>query len=259
LPSDLHIINSVLRAAQILDSFNPQKPVYTNTELSRKLGLNKTTVTRLLYSLEKAGFVERDPKTKEYGLTHKLYRIGSVYISQVDLHRVAMPELAKLGSFCQETVHLVILNEWKAFYLDKVESPQSIRLISSIGNTCPAYCTGVGKVLLAFLPEEELKGFFRSVELKRYTPNTICSPKELKVHLKMIKEQGYAIDDSEHEPEVRCVAAPVYGRNGSVIASISIAGPVYRMTREKMERELVQAVKSTAHTISKKLGYIEDQ
>ncbi|UCG64755.1 MAG: IclR family transcriptional regulator [Deltaproteobacteria bacterium] len=256
MSSDRYVINSVLRANQILESFTPQKAAYTNAELSKKLGLNKGALTRLLYTLEKTGFLERDSKSKEYRLTYRIFRIGNVYIGQVDLHREAMPQLSKLVTLCQETVHLAILNEFRVFYLDKVESPQSIRMISRIGSTSPAYCTGVGKILLAHIEEDELERFFRAVELKRYTPNTICDPIELKLNLKRIREQGYAIDDSEHEHDVRCVAAPIRDRNDAVIAAISISGPLFRMTREKMENEYVHAVKSTAKTISDRLGFL---
>jgi IclR family KDG regulon transcriptional repressor len=253
--TSIRAIHSVLKAAQILDSFTLQKSVYTNVELSNRLGINKTTIARLLYTLERSGFLNKDGKTKEYKLSHKLYRLGSVYISQIDLHIAAMPELSELAMFCHETVHLAILNDFNIFYLDKVESSRSIGMISRIGNLSPAYCTGVGKVLLAYLDKEKLKTFFRSVKLKRYTPNTICHSGKLATHLKKIRQQGYAFDDAEHEPDVRCVAAPVLDRNGNVVASISIAGPVYRMDRNKMETELLPAVKTTAEKISARLGY----
>lgn len=256
MSKDRYLINSVLRAAQILESFSFEKSAYTNSELSKKLGFNKSAVTRLLYSLEEAGFVQRDGKTNEYRLTHRLFRIGSVYVNQIDLHAVAMPLLSELASSCRETVHLTVLNEFEVFYLDKVESSQSIGMMSRVGNKSPAYCTGVGKVMLAHLGDEDLAAFFRSIELTRHTPNTITDPAEMKLHLRRIREQGYAIDDSEHEAEVKCVAAPVRDRNGKVIAAISISGPVFRMTRERIDNELIAAVKETAGMISRRLGYL---
>ena len=259
MSSDRYLINSVLRAVQVLESYTPEKSAYSNTELSQKLGLNKSTLTHLLHSLEKAGVLVRDEKTKEYKLTHRLYRIGRVYLSQVDLHKMAMPQLTKLVSLCAETVHLAILDKYRVVYLDKVESPQSVRMMSRIGSTSPAYCTGVGKAMLAHLDEKELDGFLSSNELKRYTPNTICDPDELKLHLEKIREQGYAIDNSEHEGDVKCVAAPLCDYTGSVIAAISISGPIFRMTKEKIENDYVHAVKQTAATISEKLGYLGDE
>ena len=256
MSSDRYLINSVLRAVQVLESFTPEKQTYSNTELSQKLGLNKSSVTHLLYSLEKAGLLARDAKTKEYKLTHRLYRIGHVYLNQVDLHKMAMPQLTKLVSLCAETVHLAILNEYRVVYLDKVESPQSVRMMSRIGSTSPAHCTGVGKAMLAHLEESELDAFLSLNSLKRYTPNTICDLDDLKLHLKKIKEQGYAIDNAEHEVDVKCVAAPLRDYTGSVKAAISISGPVFRMTKDFMENNCVHAVKQTAATISEKLGYL---
>ncbi|NIO03922.1 MAG: helix-turn-helix domain-containing protein [Proteobacteria bacterium] len=256
---DRYLINSVLRAARILESFSFEKSTYTNSELSKKLHLNKSTVTRLLCSLEKAGFLQRNNKTAEYRLTHRLFRIGSIYINQIGLHSEAMPLLSELASSCKETVHLAVLNEFEVFYLDKVESSQSIGMMSRIGNKSPSYCTGVGKVMLAHLSENDLEKFFCSIELKGHTPNTITDPAKLRLHLHKIREMGYAVDNAEHETEVKCVAAPVRDRAESVIAGISISGPVFRMTQERIKKELIPAVKETANMISIRLGYVRSE
>ena len=259
MSGDRYLINSVLRAAQILESFSQDKFHYTNSELAAKLGLNKSTVTRLLYSLEKAGFLVRDPKTREYGLTHRLFRIGNIYINQVDLHKEAMPLLNQLMLSCKETVHLAILHGFEVFYLHKVEGPQSIRMASSVRNTAPSYCTGVGKALIAYLEKDDLDRFLKTFSLKRYTPNTISDPDALRLELERIRARGYAIDDSEHEHDVKCVAAPVRDRHGDVIAAISMAAPSFRMVREKIEAEFIPAVTQTAKEISKRLGYMKKE
>jgi IclR family transcriptional regulator, KDG regulon repressor len=255
LSEDRYIMNSVLRTAEILKSFTREKTAFTNSELSKKLGLNRSTITRLLYSLEKAGFLVRDDRTKAYALSYWLYRIGNVYISQIDLHKEAMPLLSQLSQSCKEAVHLAVLRDFQVFYLNKVEGPQPVRIASAIGDTNPAYCTGVGKVLLAYLNEKELDAYLQSVKLKRFTPNTICSPEDLKRHLKQIITKGYAIDDCEHETEVRCIAAPLRDITGQVIASISLSGPEFRMFWEKIREEFIPAVRETAAKISRRLGY----
>ena len=219
------------------------------------LGLNKTAVMRILSSLEEAGFLKNEDKTGEYRLTHKLYRIGSIYIQQVDIRKEATPVLTRLSEISGETVHLGVLRDFEVFYIDKIESSQSIGMRSRTGNKSPAYCTGVGKAMLAYLDEAELETFFRTVELKRYTPNTICDENESRQHLARIKAQGYAIDDAEHESEVRCVSAPVLNKEGEVNAAISVAGPVFRINREKIETLLISAVKNAAVDISQRMGY----
>ena len=257
--TDRYVINSVLRAAQILESFTFVKSAYTNSELSKQLRLNKSTVTRLLRSLEKAGFLKKNIKTGEFRLTSKIYRIGSIYISQSSLHTEAMPVLTELASLCKETVQLAILNGFEVFYLDKVESSQSIAMISRVGNKSPANCTGVGKVIMAHLDKKDLDDFFCSTELKRYTPNTITDPAKLRLHLEKVKERGYAIDNAEHEVDVKCVAAPVQDRDGIVVAGISISAPVYRMNIESILKKRISAVMKAASTISKRLGYLNER
>lgn len=250
-----YAINSVLRAVRILECFSFEKPTLRNSEISKMLGLNKSAVTRILSSLKEAGFLKKEDKTGEFRLTHKLYRIGSIYIQQVDLRKEAIPILTRLSELSGETVHLAVLRDFEVFYIDKIECSQSIGMRSRIGNKSPAYCTGVGKVMLAYLKEAELETFFRTVDLKRYTPNTICDENESRQHLARIKAQGYAIDDVEHESEVRCVAAPVLDEQGEVHAAISVAGPVFRMNREKIETLLISAVRNAAAEISQRMGY----
>ena len=255
--TDRYVINSVLRAAQLLECFSFDKPAYRNAELSKKLGLNKSTITRLLCSLQKAGFLEKDAKTGEYGLTDRVFRIGTVYISQVDFHKEAMPVLSDLASSCEETVHLAVLHEFEVFYLDKVDSPQSIGMRSRVGASAPAYCTALGKVLLAHLNDVDLESLLRSIELKPFTDNTITDPARLMVHLRDIRHRGYAIDNAEHQAEVKCVAAPVHSAEGKTVASISISGPIFRMTPERIENDLIAAVTETAHKISSRLGHLD--
>jgi DNA-binding IclR family transcriptional regulator len=169
-----------------------------------------------------------------------------------------MPLLLNLASSCKETVHLAVLNEGEVFYLDKVESPQSIGMRSRVGNKSSAYATGVGKVMLAYLDVGSLEAYLSSTALKAYTTRTITHPVTLRQHLRKIREQGYAIDTGEHEADVKCIAAPVRGENGEVIAGISISGPVFRITQEKVEAEFINAVTETAKAISYRLGYLEE-
>jgi len=255
--SSPYLINSVLRAAKLLECFSLENPALTNSQLARMLRLNKSTITRLVYSLKDAGFLRKDPKTGEYSLTYRLFRIGSVYINQIGFRTKARPLLSELASSIQETVHLAVLNDFEVFYIDKFEGSQSVGMMSRIGYKSPAYCTGVGKILLAHLSEDEIDRYLRFIELKRYTPNTITNSEELKLHLQRIQRQGYTMDDSEHEADIKCVAAPLHDATGNVVASISIAGPGFRMNRERMEKELLPAVVQTARKISARLGYID--
>ena len=255
MASDRYAINSILRAFQVLDAFSFEKSRYRFSELEKKLGFNKTTLLRVLTSLVVAGVLEHDKQTKEYRLTYRLFRIGNIYREQMDLYDVALPFISKLSALTEETVHLAVLNNYQVLYIGKIESTQSISIRSHIGSSNPCYSTGVGKAILANLNNGEIEDFFRTVKLERFTPNTISDPDELRGHLKKIKDQGYCLDEGENEKEVRCVAAPVFNSEGKAIAGISISGPQFRMTREKIKKEFIPAVKDTAKNISIRLGF----
>jgi DNA-binding IclR family transcriptional regulator len=250
-----YAINSVLRASQILESFSLEKPTSTHAEISRNLGLNKAAVTRLLFSLEKAGLLERDPESGRYGLTIKLYQIGSVYINLTGIPQAARPHLSELAARCNESTHLSILRENEVVYIDKVECSRPIRMMSYVGRKLPAYCTGTGKVLLAHLSEEELKAYLRTVQLKRRTGNTITRVADLRAELEKVRRSGYAMDYAENEGEVLSLAAPIRDRSGKVVAAVSTAGPVYRMAENGALERFVPLVMRAADLISRRLGY----
>jgi len=259
LPQNRYSINSVLRALKILDSYSFHKSSYTNKELSNILGLNKSTVTTLLSSLVEGGFLEKDEKTREYRLTYRLYRLGRVYISQVDLHRVAIPLLTEIAVLCNETVHIGFLNKFTVVNIETIENKRPIGIRITQDVPTDANGSALGKVLLAYLDEAGLKEYFDTVELVRHTRNTITAKDELRRHLTRIKENGYAIDDVELIEDVRCVGVPIFDNNAKVIAAISIQGLVYRMTREKMEKEYVPMLKDTAFKISQRLGHLHPE
>ena len=252
---DRYIIPSVIRALQILEAFSFTKPTYTNAELARELNLNKSSVTRLLYSLEKARFIKRNKETGAYQLTHKSHQIGRVYIKQVDVHKVSMPILEKLTAKCQEVSHLGILDEMEVLYLDWVESNQSISLPSMTGLKLPAYCTGNGKNFLAHMDKKTLSSYFEKVQMVQHTSTTITSPEILKKQLKQVKKQGYACDFGEFHQDVIFVSAPVFDDTGQIIAGISIAGPEFRMGNDVLQKEIIPELKKAALKISTQLGF----
>lgn len=254
-----YVIPSVVRALQILEAFSFDKSNYTNAELSKKFGLNRSSVTRLLYSLEKAGFIKRNLETGAYQLTHKTHQVGRVYIKQVDYHTISMPILRELTARCQETSHLGILDDMQVLYLDWVESNQTVSLASWTGKTLPAYCTGVGKNFLAHMDEETLFSYLKNTRLKKYTANTKTKPVELKKHLDKIRKRGYAIDNGEYQLDVVSVSSPVFDYTGQIIAGISLAGPGYRMDKSFLEKKAIPEVKQAAMEISKGLGWDEKQ
>ena len=256
MDSNPYIINSVLRAIKLLECFSSTEPALTNSQLAQKLGLNKSTITRLVYSLVASGWLKKNEKTGEFSLTYRIFQIGSVYLNHINFPGEARPFLSELASTFNETVHLAILNNNEVFYIDKVEGSQTVGMMSKIGNRSPAYCTGVGKIFLAYMNQDNLREYLSATELERFTPNTITDRGQLKRHLQRIRRQGYATDDSEHEVDIKCVAAPLFDARGKVVASISITGPSFRMDRERLENQLGAAIVKCAQEISIRLGYM---
>ena len=224
------------------------------TEISKKLGLYPSTIHRILDTLKHWGYVEQDPHTQKYRLGLKLLELGMAKLHQMDLVKEATPYLKELVNQCNETVHLGVLEEGEVLYLAKEESSQTIRMISYVGKRAPLHCTALGKVLLAYLSEEERKKILEGKVLPYLTENTITDKKELEKELGKVREQGFALDREENEKDVRCVAAPIRNYQGEVIAALSISSPIFRIDRNA-QNNLKEALLETSEKISKRLGY----
>jgi len=256
-----NLVQSIERASLILDILGQSSQGISVKELSAKVGLPKGTTHRLLSSLAYFGYVQQDSKTRHYSLGFKLVELGNCLLNQLDLRTEAKPFLADLAKRTQETVHLVILDQNEVIYIDKVESndnPSGLRMASRVGSRNPAHSCAVGKVFLAHFSEEELDEFIKGTGLPKMTENTISDPIRLKEHLKLVRSQGYVVDDEENEKGIRCVAAPIHNEIGRVIAAISISGPAIRITIKKIQEALKNEVIDSALKISRKLGFREE-
>lgn len=227
-----NIVQSLIRAIDILDLVSKNKEGINVTEISDQLNLHKSTAYRLLSTLEYKNFVKKD-KNKKYKVGKRVIEIGYQALNNIDLRKEMRPILQKLGEITEETIHLGVLDNFKVFYIDKVETSHTIRMYSSIGKGGPLYCTGIGKALLAFSEQEYINRFLKQVKFVKYTDNTITHKKELKDELEKIKKSGYAIDNMEHEDNIRCVAAPILDYSGDLIAAISISAPTQRMSMKR--------------------------
>lgn len=229
----------------------------TLAECALSLGYSKPTVHRILRTLLARGFLRHDEERGTYTLGVANLRLGMTFLEQLDLRAEALPILREVGTQSGETVHLGVLDGSDVVYIEKVESSHAVRMFSQIGHTMPSHSTGIGKAILAFLPEEELAALLpRRLEVR--TPATITDRKQLLGHLAKTRERGYSIDEIENEEGIRCVGAPVFEHTGTVCAGISIAGPVTRLTQERTE-ELGALVLEAAMEISRRLGYAAEQ
>jgi DNA-binding IclR family transcriptional regulator len=228
----------------------------TLSEIASHIRGHPSTTYRLLTVLDRYGFARRDPRTGRYGIGLRLAELGYLALGQVELRAIARPTLQRLMELTEETIHLMLLDSDRGIYIDRVESPQRVRVASSLGERQCLHCSAVGKALLAFVPEEKLAVTLAG-RLSRSTPNTITSASVLRQHLAEVRRRGYAIDDCEGENSVRCVGAPIFDHAGQVLASLSVAGPAYRLDLQQL-RTWGPIVRQAGLEISAVLGYQTD-
>ncbi len=255
-----NLVQTIERASQILDILGQSPQGISIRELSTKVNLPKGTIHRLLSSLLHFGYVRQAPKTRNYFLGFKLVELGNLLLGQLDLRKEAEPFLRDLAEGTNETVHMVVVDRDEVVYIEKVEfehNPGGLRMASRIGLRNPIHSCAVGKVLLADFSDEALDHFLRGKNLLRRTENTMTDPIQLREHLKLVRKQGFAIDDEENERGIRCIAAPIYNEVGRVVAAISISGPAFRVTKKVIQESLKKEVMETAFKISQRLGYRE--
>ena len=228
----------------------------TLSELAACTGINRSTVSRLLQPLIDARLVDHDPETGRYCLGPQTARLGQIYLTNFDVHDVAGPVLRSLVDVSHETAHLGIRDGSYIVYVDKVESPLSVRTVSTIGSRQPLYSTAMGKILLAHCDPSVLACVIES-GIPARAINTITEPERLREELERARAQGYAIDDEENEAEIRCVGAAVFNHRAEAIAAISVSGPGTRMTIERIT-ELSALVREAASDISRRLGAPEE-
>lgn len=246
-------IQSVERAIAILKSFSLDRPERGVTELSRELGLHKSTVSRLMRTLEQGGLLSRNPETERYRLGLDLVGLAEQVVSHQGVREVARPLLQQLSEACQETVNLSVLDAGEVVNLEQFVPP--MRRIKSIGwvgrRMCP-HCTAAGKVLLAYLPQKQVDQILVG-ELEAFTPHTITDPQAFRRALARVVDRGYAIAREELEEGLNAIAAPVRDHTGTVVCTVSVAGPSYRLTEERIPLLAAQLL-DTAAEISRQLG-----
>lgn len=223
-------------------------------DLSHELGLNKSTVHRILNSLICMDYVRQDPETLKYSLSFKLCKIANQILSQNDMIDIARPYIRQLAELSGETVHLVQMDGLYAVYIDKVESSRNaVRLVSMVGKSIPLYCSGVGKAMLADMPDERIQSIWEQSEITKITESTITDFGEFLELIKDIRKEGYALDNEENEPGVRCIAVSLKSFHGGPSYAISISAPKDRMDDSRIH-ELRELVLETKEKIALEMG-----
>jgi DNA-binding IclR family transcriptional regulator len=224
------------------------------TELANELQVNKSTVFRLLETLEKRNLVQQDKTTAKYKLGIGLLHISEGLVKNLDIINVSKPTLKQLMDSTKESVHLCTFANDKVYVVDQVKSDQIMKVSATIGHEEPIYCSSVGKCILAYLPDETRSRIIDGVQFIPYTEKTKASKEALIEEIQLIRKKGYALDDEEVSVGVCCIAAPIYNHRGEVKSSIGISGPSARIRPENID-SYINKLKIAASNISHNMGY----
>jgi IclR family KDG regulon transcriptional repressor len=248
-------LQTLVKALRLLKLFSSQQSELRVRDMTKHLGYHKSSLHRLITTLEAENFLEKSLENPGY------YRLGvealilcSSAQESIGLRAAARPSLKYLVNKTQETAHLGVSDDFQVYYLEKIDSPQAIRLVTRIGQRIPIHTSSMGKSMLAFQDSEVVKKGVESQGLTSQTEKSISSLEDLLKELKLVRRQGYALDDEEWSVGVKCVGAPIFNREGAVVAAISLSGPAQRFGEARLAF-LIDEVRNTARTISRRLGF----
>lgn len=243
---------AVERALNILEAAAHRRDGLTNSEISRKLGIPKSSASYILRTLERRGYLRRETESGRYRLGLKILSLGGDVQANLDIAEVALPFMRALVEKIHMTVHLAVLDQGEAVYIEKVEAPGFFKVNTWIGRRMFLHSTSVGKCLLAWLPKHEIETLVKQQGLKKRTPKTITAITKLITDLERTKAEGYAVDDEENSLGARCLGAPVFDVTGNVVAALGASGTVTQVDEHSMPR-IAEALKDSARRISRQL------
>ncbi len=243
---------AVERALNILENVAQRRDGLTNSEISRKLAIPKSSASYILRTLERRGYLRRESETGRYKLGLKILSLGGDAQSNLDIADVALPFMRSLVERVHLTSHLAVLDQGEAVYIEKVEAPGFFKVNTWVGRRMFLHSTSVGKVLLAWLPKQEIETIVRQQGMKKRTPKTITTVSRLLADLELVREQGYAVDDEENSTGARCLGAPIHDAMGNVTAALGVSGTLTQVDEENLPK-IAEGLKETARRISRQL------
>lgn len=233
MPDDAKV-KSLYRALQVLECFSPDQPELGITEISHQLGYVKSNVSNIVATFVKAGYLEQNRENGKFRLGFKILHLGSIISGNIGFRTLILPYMQRVADAANEIVYLAVPRDEEVVYLDSC-GPKNIQLTRSmLGIKAQMHCTGIGKAMLASLPEATVQKVLAR-PLKRYTENTITDSDALVSELIAIRQRGYSIDQMEHEFGIKCVGMPIRNRKKEVVAGLSISGPSLRFSDDKIE------------------------
>ena len=241
--SEKYMVKSLVKAMRILECFSTEQPYLGVSEIASMLGMQKSMVYNVLNTFKSCGYADQDPKTEKYCLGTKVLHMSYVVNHTMGLRDVVLPYLSRIADATHETCYFAILDRLEVLYIEVAYPSGQMASRNILGERADLYCTGLGKAMLAFLPEKDRQSVL-SMPLKPYTQYTLCSAAELAQQMEEIRQKGYAVDDMEHEFGIRCVAVPLFRASGDVFAAVSISGPSMRFSPDLIRHnaELIRSI-----------------
>ena len=246
-------ITALQRGLHLLQLFAQSQRGLTAKQVAQLSRLPFSTVHRFLVNLENSGYLNCTGEGGYY-LGVACFAVGQAALAPLDIRRLSQPYLRELNQQTRETIHLTVRHGLTAVYVDKLDSPEQLRIHSRIGASVPLHCSAVGKIMLAFMPPEEREKILRQLDLKKFTPNTVGNQQELRTELYRVEKNGYACDLEEHELHIRCIAAPIWDHTGGIHASLSLTAPMVRMPVSRL-RQLAPLIQQAGLKISREMGF----
>jgi IclR family pca regulon transcriptional regulator len=250
---------SLERGLAILSTFKSDRPVLGVSELGREIGLSRSTTHRYVATLAMLGYLEQDPATKKYQLGPRVLDLGFSAIHSMELREISAPHLQQLSDQTGFTVNMAILDDTDIVYIERCRSARAgqreIDLNLHVGSRLPAYCTSMGKILLAYQPRHERDALVERVELRQRGPNTLTARRALRTELEHVRELGLAINNEELAYGLRSIAAPVLSQSGEIVAAINLAVHSSMVSMEELVERLSGSLRRTAADISARIGH----
>jgi DNA-binding IclR family transcriptional regulator len=247
-------IRSVIKAVRVMEALADADGPVGVTELARQVDMDKSSVSRMLRTLETAGYVSQDPVSKSYLLGLTLVHLGQKVLRRLNLRNAARSSLESLASRSGECAHIAVLVGGRALYIDQAAPLRGVSIDAPIGTLAPLHCTALGKSLLAFQPEAVIESLLPSLNLEAFTRRTLTDIGSVTRDLSQVRERRVSFDDEEFSVGVRCIATPIFKHDNSVAAAIGLSGPSPRVTDERL-REWESMLQEEAIAVSMRLGW----
>ena len=250
---------SLERGLAILSAFRSGRPMLGVTELAREVGLSRSTAHRYVSTLATLGYLHKDAETHKYRLGPRVLDLGFSALNSMELREVAAPHLRELSDQTGYTVNMAVLDGLDIVYVERCRSARTgqreIDLNLHVGSRLPAYCTSLGKVLLAYLPDDERTAALAQIDFARRGPNTLLSENDHSAELQQVRKDGFEINNEELAYGLRSIAAPIFGHDGRPAAGVNLAVHRTMVSMKELVADLSSRLRRAAETISAQLGY----